>query len=339
MGQVDMARKGAFDPSLIITRASPLAKKEGFTALPKGAAGALAQGVQAAVRDGLRDIKPEMIDDQGLIDRLGETEDDDDSLRASLKKYGQLVPVLLRPSTENPGRYEIIYGRRRVRAAKAIGISVKAIIRPLDGEEAVVAQGQENTARRDLSFIEKARFARLITEEGYSRDVAMEALNCHATVLSVMLSVVRDVPDEVVLKIGPAPGIGRDRWFEFAKQARAAEGSLEALRDHLDQPEIAARESNERFTAASTFLKDAREARPATGSVPQNRPLGKKTERAIVERGSRRELGSIQRSGRGVTIRITAAEQRGFAEWLDSHADDLLTELHARYTKDTGAKQ
>ena len=330
-----MARKGAFDPSLIITRASPLAKKEGYTALPKGAAGALAQGVQAAVRDGLRDIKPELIDEQGLPDRLGETEEDDDALRASLRKYGQLVPVLLRPSAENPGRYEIIYGRRRVRAAKAIGMVVKAIIRPIEGEEAVVAQGQENTARRDLSFIEKARFARLITEEGYSREVAMEALNCHATVLSVMLGVARDVPDEVVLKIGPAPAIGRDRWFDFAKQARMAEGSLDALRAFLDQPDIAARESNERFTAASGFLREAGQG-PERPLPPARR--GDKGERVLVDPGSRRELGSIQRSDRWVTIKIAAKEQRGFADWLDSHADDLIGELHARYAEGAGAK-
>lgn len=333
-----MARKGAFDPSLIITRASPLAKKEGFSALPKGAAGALAQGVQAAVRDGLRDIPTDLIDDQGLLDRLGDMEDDDHALRESLKRYGQLVPVLLRPSTEAPGRFEIIYGRRRVRAAKAVGMAVKAIIRPLGGEEAVVAQGQENTARRDLSFIEKARFARLITEEGYSRDVATEALNCHATVLSIMLSVVRDVPDDIVLKIGPAPGIGRDRWFEFAKLARSADAHLDALRAFLDRPDSQASPSNDRLIAASAFLDDARAARRAEQASPGTPAAGARenTARAILD-GFRRELGNVQRSSRWVTIRIAATPgQRGFANWLDSRADDLITELHARYTQETG---
>jgi ParB family chromosome partitioning protein len=143
-----------------------------------------------------------------------------------------------------------------------------------------------------------------------------------------MLSVVRDVPDEVVLKIGPAPAIGRDRWFDFAKQARMADGSLDALRAFLDQPEIAARESDERFTAASGFLREA-------GQAPRRADKG---ERILVDPGSRRELGSIQRSDRWVTIKIAAKEQRGFADWLESHADDLISELHARYAEGAGAK-
>lgn len=340
-----MARKGAFDPSLIITRASPLAKKERFAALPKGAAGALAQGVQAAVRDGLRDIEADLIDEQGLPDRLGEMDEDDSALRDSLRRYGQLVPVLLRPSAETKGRYEIIYGRRRVRAAKAIGLPVKAIIRPLDGEEAVVAQGQENTARRDLSFIEKARFARLIIEDGYSRDVATEALHCHATVLSIMLSVVRDIPDDVVLKIGPAPGIGRDRWFDFAKLLRSEDDRLPGLRQLLDDPSILALPSNDRFAAAMSSVEQARasqipNAATAVGQAGVAEARVAKAARALIDAQSKAELGNIQRSSRWVTIKIAATpKQQGFADWLDSHAGELITELHARYSKETGGKQ
>ena len=328
-----MARKGAFDPGLVITRASPLTRREGSSALPKGAAGALAQGLRAAVRDGLRDIEPGLIEEQGLVDRIGETEEDDAALRDSLARHGQLVPVLLRPSATAPERYEVIYGRRRVRAAKALGLPVKAIVRPLDGEEAVVAQGQENTARRDLSFIEKARFARLITEEGYSREVATQALNCHDTILSVMLSVVRDIPDDIVLKIGPAPGIGRDRWFELAKATRALEGSLDAMRLFLDRPEAARDSSDGRFRAVAAHLA-ARRRGGGAGPLPE-----RGRHRPLRDAASRAELGSVRRTDRALTIQIAATpRQPGFADWLDGQAEALIAELHARYLDAAGRK-
>lgn len=326
-----MARKGAFDPSLIITRASPLTRDKAGSALPKGAAGALAQGLRAAVRDGLRDIAPEQIEDQGFSDRLGEMEEDDAALRDSFARHGQLVPVLLRPSAEAPERYEVIYGRRRVRAAKALGLPVKAIIRALEGEAAVVAQGQENTARRDLSFIEKARFARLITEEGYSREVAIQALNCHDTILSVMLSVMRDIPDEIILAIGPAPGIGRDRWFDLAKATRTKEDRLSAARDLLGRPDIAPLTSDERFLAVAALLAGEGPAAKPGGSGPAQ-PVAAKARRPLLDATSRSELGSLRRDDRWITIRIAASPKHaGFADWLDAQAEQLIADLHARY--------
>lgn len=334
-----MARKGAFDPSLIVTRTSPLARKdgEGFKALPKGAAGSLAQGLRAAVRDGLRDIETGLIDEQGLPDRIGQVDDDDLALRESLVRHGQLVPVLLRPSAENPGRYEIIYGRRRVRAAKAVGMPVKAIIRQMDGEEALVAQGQENTARRDLSFIEKARFAWLITEDGYSREVATEALHCHPTVLSVMLNVAQDVPDALILKIGPAPGIGRERWFELAKRMRATWVPLADLLGILDRPEIAGLGSDERFTAVAAFLEAA--TNPASARPAAAREPAPPARRAVVAAGSPEAIANVERTGRWVAIKVPATKQPGFADWLDQHADQLMNELHARYREEADVKR
>ncbi len=333
-----MARKGAFDPSLVVTRTSPLARKEGgFTTLPKGAAGALAQGLRAAVRDGLRDVETDLIDHQGLTDRIGVFDDDDLALRESLGRHGQLVPVLLRPSAEAQGRYEVIYGRRRVRAAKALGMPVKAIIRAMEGEEALVAQGQENTARRDLSFIEKARFARLITEDGYSREVATEALHCHPTVLSVMLNVAQDVPDAVILKIGPAPGIGRDRWFDLAKRMRRTWVPPEDIIALLDRPDTADLSSDERFTAVSVFIDAV--ANPPAAPTQGSTPAAPTTRRAMRAGEGEEAFANVERGRRWLTIKVPASKQPGFADWLDAHADELMNELHARYQKEAGGEE
>ena len=55
-------------------------------------------------------------------------------------------------------------------------------------EEMVVAQGQENHARKDLSYIEKARFAQRL-EARFRRDTIMSAMSIHKSDLSNMLTV------------------------------------------------------------------------------------------------------------------------------------------------------
>ena len=107
----------------------------------------------------IQDIDPDLIEDTGLKDRLGISEEDVAELRDSIARHGQQVPILLRPHPTLSGRYQVVYGRRRLAAIRGLGTPVKALIRTLSDEEAVLAQGQENNLRKDPSFIEKALFA------------------------------------------------------------------------------------------------------------------------------------------------------------------------------------
>ncbi len=83
----------------------------------------------------------------------------DVGLVEAIREQGQQVPILVRPHPDRPGRYQVAFGHRRLRAVAEIGIPVRAVVRDLTDEQLVVAQGQENNERRDLSYIEKARFA------------------------------------------------------------------------------------------------------------------------------------------------------------------------------------
>lgn len=122
----------------------------------KGAIGAVSQSIAELKARAISEIDPFAIEDGGVTDRL---EDDDrdahERLMASLRDHGQQVPVLVRPHPEAEGRFQIVFGRRRVKALRDLGLPVKAMIRHLDDQELVVAQGQENAARKDLTFIEK----------------------------------------------------------------------------------------------------------------------------------------------------------------------------------------
>lgn len=101
---------------------------------------------------------------------------------------------------------------RRVRAAIALGRQVQAIVRPMSDAELVVAQGIENAVRKNLSFIERALFAKRLADAGHGRAVISEALVAARAEVSRLLSVARGVPLELVEVIGPAPKVGRARW-------------------------------------------------------------------------------------------------------------------------------
>ncbi|WP_102225814.1 plasmid partitioning protein RepB [Acidimangrovimonas sediminis] len=186
-----------------------------------GAIGAVSQSLADLRTRAIAEVPADMIDDAGLKDRLDEDEAGIAELMESLREYGQQVPVMLRHSPNVEGRYEIVYGRRRVAAMKRLGVPVRAMVRDLDDRSLVVAQGQENAARKDLSFIEKANFARQMVEGGFDRKVICDALHVDKTVVSRMLAVTKEVPEPVILSIGAAPSAGRDRWLALARRIAA----------------------------------------------------------------------------------------------------------------------
>jgi plasmid partitioning protein RepB len=183
-----------------------------------GAIGAVSQSLAELRTRALVEVPADMIDDAGLKDRLDTDPEGLAELVESLREYGQQVPVMLRHSPNEEGRYEIVYGRRRVEALRKLGSPVRAMVRDLDDRSLVVAQGQENAARKDLSFIEKANFARQMVEGGFDRKVICDALHVDKTVVSRMLAVAKEVPEPVIEAIGAAPSAGRDRWLALARR-------------------------------------------------------------------------------------------------------------------------
>lgn len=132
-----------------------------------------------------------------------------------IRTHGQQVPVLVRPAGE--GRYQLAYGHRRWRAARALGGRLRAVVKPLSDAELVVAQGQENAQRRDLSFIEKAFFALSLEEKGFDRATLCAALAVQTAEITRLLSVARAVPASLAGAIGPAPKAGRPRWLALVE--------------------------------------------------------------------------------------------------------------------------
>jgi ParB family chromosome partitioning protein len=115
---------------------------------------------------------------------------DETSLRElaeSIKAQGVMQPVLVRPV--DGGRYEIIAGERRWRAARMAGLSdVPAIVRAVPDNVALAMSLIENIQREELNALEQATgIQRLITEFGMTHDKAAEALGCSRSAVSNLL--------------------------------------------------------------------------------------------------------------------------------------------------------
>ena len=157
--------------------------------------------------------------------------------------------MLVRPHPEAPGRYQTAYGHRRIRAAARLGLPVRAIVRELTDGELVLAQGKENTERRDLSFIERALFAKALAERGFERAIVQDALSLHKSEVARLLQVAEAVPRHVAAAIGPAPKAGRPRWMALAELLKSDAGRCRA-EDEIGTPRFLEADSDRRFSAA-----------------------------------------------------------------------------------------
>jgi len=104
---------------------------------------------------------------------------DQDSLNelaASIKAQGVMQPILVRPV--GGGRYEIIAGERRWRAAQLAGMSeVPALVRDIADEAALAMSLIENIQRENLNPLEEAAgIQRLIDEFGMTHQQAADAV-------------------------------------------------------------------------------------------------------------------------------------------------------------------
>jgi ParB family transcriptional regulator, chromosome partitioning protein len=85
---------------------------------------------------------------------------DDNDLRTlsdSIATHGVLQPLLLRPLNDNTGRYEIVAGERRWRAAQLAGLhQVPALVRKFDDLGTLEVSIVENVQRADLNPVEEA---------------------------------------------------------------------------------------------------------------------------------------------------------------------------------------
>jgi ParB family chromosome partitioning protein len=117
-------------------------------------------------------------------------------LAASIKAQGIMQPILVRPLSS--GRYEIIAGERRWRAAQLAGLErVPVLVREVPDQAALAMALIENIQREDLNPIEEAHgIQRLIDEFGMTHEGAAEAVGRSRSAVTNLLRL-RQLPQQV----------------------------------------------------------------------------------------------------------------------------------------------
>jgi len=133
--------------------------------------------------------QPRRAFDEAALAALGET----------LRAEGQLQPILVRRDPERRGRWVIVAGERRWRAATMIGWT-RILASEVSGD-AEVATLLENLQRVDLSPVEEARgIRRLLDGKGWTQDQAAKALGKTKAEVSGTLRILR-LPDDVLTSV------------------------------------------------------------------------------------------------------------------------------------------
>jgi ParB family chromosome partitioning protein len=135
-------------------------------------------------------------------------------LAESIKTQGVIQPILVRPITQTAGdgKFEIIAGERRWRAARMAGLqAVPVVIRDIPDNQALAVALIENIQREDLNPLEQAiGIQRLINEFGLTHQSAAESLGRSRTAVTNLLRLlelappVRDLLAEGKLDMGHA---------------------------------------------------------------------------------------------------------------------------------------
>ncbi|MDR1830178.1 MAG: ParB/RepB/Spo0J family partition protein [Candidatus Fibromonas sp.] len=156
-------------------------------------------------------------------------------LAESIKQHGILEPVLLR---KNAGRYQIVSGERRVRAAKKVGLNeIEARVFDLLSDKTMAEWAIiENIQREDLDPIEAANaYQQLLESYGYTHEDLATKLNKSRTAVTNSLRLLK-LPEQV------------KKWIGEGKLSATVARSL--LSPNIGDPVKAAREIIEKGLSA-----------------------------------------------------------------------------------------
>ncbi|MEJ7783234.1 MAG: ParB/RepB/Spo0J family partition protein [Solirubrobacteraceae bacterium] len=242
--------------------------------------------------------------------RQPRTSFDDETLQAlaeSVRERGILQPVLVRPVAG--GRYELIAGERRWRAAQLAGLDeVPALVRDRDDAEALEIALIENMAREDLNPVEEARAcAALVEELGLTREDVGRRVGRSRVAVSNLLRLL-DLPDEVLTLL---------------ERGRLTEGHGRALllaADHADRRRLARDAVTEEWSVRVLEARArgigkapaAAAGRPAAGQHPDQQEASEVISDA---------LGAVL----GTEVRVRAVAKGYRVELSFADAEEALT--------------
>ncbi|HZO31444.1 MAG TPA: ParB/RepB/Spo0J family partition protein [Chloroflexota bacterium] len=191
------------------------------------------------------DLELKRIQPNKLNPRLRFSKSGLDDLAASIKQYGILEPIIVRPVNSH---YEVVVGERRYRAAQQAGLDeVPVIVREYDDDEVMEINLVENVQREDLSAVEKAKLCQELRTRYPDKYVGWDII---ADRIGVEVDTVRawvrtlNLPEEIRDRIAPRE---LKRVPEGKIDYRTALDIAEKIKDPERQVEVATHLAEERM--------------------------------------------------------------------------------------------
>ncbi len=277
----------------------------------KGMGRGLAAILSVTPKDGheeLRQLPVELISPNPNQPRRAFDEEALLALAESIRVRGVLQPVLVRPVVG--GRYELVAGERRWRAARLADLEmIPAVIRSQDDAGSLEVALIENMAREDLNPVEEARAcAALVEELGLSReDVGLRVGRSRVAVSNLIRLL--DLPDEAIALL---------------ERGELSEGHGRAL---LTSDDHAVRRQLARDAAAQGWSVRELEARARTATAPTAERRPRRRRRAVIHPDQQAAIEQITDAfglalGRDIDVSARGSEYR--AEITFASLDDAL---------------
>ena len=126
-------------------------------------------------------------------------DDEISSLAASIKKNGLIEPIYLRRDIENPKKYILVDGLRRLKAFEFLGAkNIPAIILSLTDAEADMAFLSENENKKHISIFEKALYMGELLKSGrITKTELADSLGINVKSLDKKLDILSLKADEI----------------------------------------------------------------------------------------------------------------------------------------------
>jgi ParB family chromosome partitioning protein len=175
-------------------------------------------------------------------------------LAESIKSQGVMQPILVR--TVSPGRYEIVAGERRWRAARMAGLkTVPALVKEIPDQQALAAALIENIQREDLNPLEEATGIQRLTQEfGLTHQAIADTLGRSRAAVTNLLRLLELAPPVRELLAEGRLDMGHARALLALPVARQIELAREAALKGLSVREVEQR--------VASALKHAQPRRP-----------------------------------------------------------------------------
>lgn len=247
-------------------------------------------------------LEPNPFQPRSSIDPAGLEE-----LTQSIRLRGVLQPLLVRPHPAVGGRFQIVAGERRWRAAGAAGLhEVPALVGEMTDTEAAAVALVENLQRQDLNPMDEAEgYDRLMTQFEFTQEALGQAVGKSRSHIANTLR---------LLHLSPTVK-------EALRSGQISAGHARALLTH-PAPETALRDVISRQLSVRQTEALTRQDQPAERKPSDDPPNGRGTDTVALERHLSEQLG--------LSVRVTFNGKRGVIQFHYSsleQLDNLLSRL------------